>query len=48
MRISWQLWTLSDDVSRHKLLGGLELEQALYLEQELEKALGIHDRPVTD
>lgn len=48
MRITWQLWTLSDDESRRKLLGGLELEQALYLEQELEKALGIHDRPVAD
>ena len=46
VRISWQLWALSDNESRRKLLSSLELDQALYLEQELEKALGIHDRPV--
>ncbi len=46
LRISWQLWSVSDTDTRHKLLSDLELDQALYLEQELERALGIQDRPV--
>lgn len=46
LRISWQLWAVTDTDARRKLLSGLELDQALYLEQELEKALGIQDRPV--
>ncbi len=46
LRISWQLWSVTDTGTRHKLLSGLELDQALYLEQELEKALGLQDRPV--
>lgn len=44
--VTYQLWALHDDGStKTKLLGSLEIEQALYLEQELEKALGIQDRP---
>ena len=46
LRISWQLWSVTDAGVRRKLLSGLELDAALYLEQELEKALGIQDRPV--
>jgi hypothetical protein len=46
VRISWQLWALTDAGARRKLLSGLELDQALYLEQEVEKALGIQHRPV--
>lgn len=46
VRISWQLWALTDTDARRRLLSGLELDQALYLEQELEKALGIQDRPI--
>lgn len=46
MRISWQLWAVTDAETRRKLLSGLELDQALYLEQEVEKALGLQDRPV--
>ncbi len=46
LRISWQLWSVTDAGVRRKLLSGLELDAALYLEQELEKALGIQNRPV--
>jgi hypothetical protein len=46
LRISWQLWAVTDAETRRKLLSGLELDQALYLEQEVEKALGIQDRPL--
>ena len=46
VRISWQLWALTDAGVRRKLLSGLELDQALYLEQELEKALGLENTPV--
>jgi len=44
--VTYELWALHDDGStKTKLAAGMELEQALYLEQELEKALGIQDRP---
>jgi hypothetical protein len=44
---SYDLLAIKRDGSRLKLLKGLdEVEQALYLEQEIEEHLGIRDRPV--
>lgn len=44
--VTYQLWALHEDGStKTKLLANMELEQALFFEQELEKALGIQDRP---
>jgi hypothetical protein len=40
-RFSWQLWAVTDASTHHRLLSRLQHEQALYLEQELEKALGL-------
>jgi hypothetical protein len=43
----YELWAAMLDGTTRKLLGtGLTMEQALYLEQKLERALTIKDRPV--
>lgn len=45
--VTFQLMAVTRDHSGRKLVGGLEeLGQALYLEQEIERTLGIRDRPV--
>ena len=48
VRHSYQLFAILDGGRRRKLLGGRldELEQVLYIEQEIEALLGIRDRPV--
>lgn len=43
---SYELWVALTDGSRSRLLGmGLDEDQTLYLEQRLEQALGLQDRP---
>lgn len=45
--IRYEVWACMRDGSNKKLLGGtLTDEQAIYIEQRLEKALGITDRPM--
>ncbi|MBN1872701.1 MAG: hypothetical protein JXA33_00600 [Anaerolineae bacterium] len=44
---SYEVYAALRNTDKEKLLGGLgEPEQALYIEQELERYLGIRDRPV--
>lgn len=43
---SYQVHTVTKSGSRERLLTGLLEERALYLEQEIERFLGIEDRPV--
>jgi len=44
---SYQVHAITANDSKEKLLGNLaETEQALYIEQELERHLGLQDRPV--
>ncbi len=43
----YSVWALLQDGSKRKLAGGFdELDQALWLEQQIEQALGIRDEPV--
>jgi hypothetical protein len=46
-RYSYELWMLLRDGSQKKLVAaGLEKEQGLYIEQEVERTIGIKDRAV--
>jgi hypothetical protein len=47
-RYTYDVWYLDQADEEHKLLSGLDrLEHALYVEQEIEKTLGIKDTPVS-
>jgi hypothetical protein len=44
---TYEVYAILQDGARQKLLSGLhEIEQALYIEQEIERFLEIEDRPV--
>lgn len=43
----YDVWMLQADLTRRKFVGGLpEIDQALFIEQTLESALGLPDEPV--
>ncbi len=44
---SYELYLITQDENRHNLLETKELEQALYLEQKIERLLNLDDRPVS-
>jgi hypothetical protein len=45
---TYEVWAVTRDGKSRKILGtSLEQDQALYIEQKLEQALGVKDRPVS-
>lgn len=45
--LSYETWILLSDGSNSKLVGsGLEVEQALYIEQQIESILNLKDKPI--
>ena len=46
-RYSYEVYLITTDGKKQKLVGGLrEPQQGLYIEQAIERYLGIEDRPV--
>lgn len=45
--ISYETWVILSDGSNTKLVGGgLEVDQALFIEQQIESLLDVKDRPI--